>query len=84
MEEQQLISLDNLDSNASGLVRQIQGGRELTGRLTSMGLSIGSELKVLQNRHEGPVLVLVRNTRIALGRGEAMKILVEPREQDEA
>ena len=77
MEKQQLVSVDLLDSDSSGIVRQIQGGRELSSRLSSMGLSIGAELKVLQNRHHGPVLVLVRDTRIALGRGEAMKILVE-------
>jgi ferrous iron transport protein A len=42
-----------------------------------MGLSVGSRLKVLQNRGHGPLLVLVRDTRIALGRGEALKIMVE-------
>lgn len=77
MENQQLISIDQLDTDSYGIVRQIQGGRELANRLTSMGLSTGSTFKVLQNRHHGPVLVLVRNTRIALGRGEAMKILAE-------
>lgn len=85
MEKQSLVSIDLLAPGSSGIVRQIQGGRELSSRLTSMGLSIGSELKILQNRHHGPVLVLVRDTRIALGRGEAIKILVEekgePREK---
>jgi Fe2+ transport system protein FeoA len=46
-------------------------------RLSAMGLSIGSKFEVLQNRGHGPVLVLVRDTRIALGRGEAIKVMVE-------
>ena len=42
-----------------------------------MGLSIGSKLRMLQNTGHGPLLVLVRDTRIALGRGQALKIMVE-------
>jgi ferrous iron transport protein A len=42
-----------------------------------MGLTVGSRLEVLQNRGRGPMLVRVRETRIALGHGEAIKILVE-------
>jgi Fe2+ transport system protein FeoA len=39
---------------------------------------------VLQNPSRGPLLVLVRGTRIALGRGEAAKILVNEVEQGAA
>ena len=45
---------------------------------TVMGsVAVGAPLVVLQNPGHGPMLVNVRDTRIALGRGEAMKILVE-------
>jgi ferrous iron transport protein A len=69
--------LDQLPAGSKAVVRQLGGGKEFANRLASMGLSVGSSLKVLQNRGQGPVLVLVRDTRIALGRGEAMKILTE-------
>jgi ferrous iron transport protein A len=42
-----------------------------------MGLTADAQLLVLQNTGHGPMLVSVRDTRIALGRGEAAKILVE-------
>jgi ferrous iron transport protein A len=42
-----------------------------------MGLAEETALVVLQNSGYGPVLVLVRDTRLALGRGEAAKVLVE-------
>jgi ferrous iron transport protein A len=42
-----------------------------------MGLAENASLAVLQNSGYGPVLVLVRETRLALGRGEAAKVLVE-------
>lgn len=71
------IPLDRLPAGSQAVVRRLGGGKEFANRLAAMGLSLGSSIKVLQNRGQGPVLVLVRDTRIALGRGEAMKILTE-------
>ena len=73
----QLVSLDKIPSGTSVVVRKLEGGKELATRLAALGLSIGSQVKVLQNRTHGPLLVLVRDTRIALGRGQAIKILTE-------
>jgi len=73
----QLVPLDTIPSGTSVVVRKLEGGRELATRLAALGLSIGSQVKVLQNRAHGPLLVLVRDTRVALGRGQALKILVE-------
>ena len=73
----QLVPLDNVPSGTSVVVRKLEGGRELATRLAALGLSIGSQVKILQNRAHGPLLVLVRDTRVALGRGQALKILVE-------
>ena len=75
--EPQLISLNTVPSGSSVVVRKLEGGGEFATRLAALGLSIGSQVKVLQNRPHGPLLVLVRDTRVALGRGQALKILVE-------
>jgi ferrous iron transport protein A len=77
MTKRSKIPLDQLPSGASVRVCELGGGKTFANRLASMGLSVGSRLQVLQNRGQGPLLVLVRDTRIALGRGEAMKILTE-------
>ena len=71
------VPLVDLPSGTKTMVRQLTGGPVFTGRLAAMGVAVDSPLEVLQNRGRGPVLVLVRDTRIALGRGEAAKILVE-------
>lgn len=71
------VSISNLGSGTRAIVRNIQGGKNIISRLSAMGLSVGSEVEVLENRGQGPVLVRVRGTRIALGRGEALKIIVE-------
>jgi ferrous iron transport protein A len=71
------ISLDQLPKGASAVVREVRGGSQLTGRLAAMGLVVDAQIEVLQNTGRGPMLVNVRDTRIALGRGEALKVLVE-------
>jgi len=71
------VTLDQLPKDATAVVRQLRGGGELVHRLAAMGLTVGAQLVVLQNTGHGPMLVSVRDTRIALGRGEAIKVLVE-------
>lgn len=73
-----IVSLDRVPRGTEAIVRKLQGGSELVHRLAAMGLTEGVVLVVLQNSRRGPLLVVVRDTRIALGRGEAVKILVEP------
>jgi len=57
-------------------LQSIMVGRELTSRLTSLGLTPGAMVEVLQNYGRGPIIVNVRGTHVALGRGEARKLLV--------
>lgn len=77
MSRQKSITLDELAPGASGLVSRLGGGKDFASHLSAMGLSLGSQVKMLQNPGHGPLLVLVRDTRIALGRGQALKIIVE-------
>ena len=55
---------------------KINAGEKLVCRLGSMGLTPGVEMRVLQDSG-GPKTVCVRDSRIALGKGVAHKILVE-------
>ncbi len=70
------LALDELPSGADAVVAGIGGGRGLAARLAALGLTSGSQIKVLQNLGRGPILLLVRDTRIALGRGEAARVTV--------
>ena len=72
-----LSTLDHLSVGATVVVRELDGGNEFSGRLAAMGLVLGAALQVMQNSGKGPMLVRVRDTRLALGRGEAQRILVE-------
>jgi ferrous iron transport protein A len=54
---------------------EIDAGKALRHRLTELGLTPGVTLTVVQD-DGGPLLVTVRESRVALGRGMAEKILV--------
>jgi ferrous iron transport protein A len=69
-------SLAQFPAGSHGYVHEFRCGQRLAGRLAALGLTLGAEIEVLQNPGRGPVLVLVRGTRVALGRGQAGKILV--------
>lgn len=56
---------------------EIRAGHELTHRLAELGLTRGVELKVVQDAG-GPLLISVRGSRIAIGRGMAHKLMVAP------
>jgi Fe2+ transport system protein FeoA len=71
------VRLDQLARGSRAVVQQLVGGRAFTSRLAALGMTKGTRIEVLQNARHGPVLVLVRETRLALGRGEAQKVLVE-------
>ena len=55
----------------------LKGGKALQRRLSEMGLTPGVNLRVLQDCG-GPLLIAIRSSRIALGRGMAKKITVAP------
>lgn len=73
------VSLSALCPGEQGIVLELAGGRGLLGRMTSLGFTPGAEVTVLQNFGHGPLIAQVRGARIALGRGEAGRILVRRR-----
>ena len=56
-------------------LESIRGGEKLVHRLTAMGLTPGVSLSVIQDAG-GPLLLSVLDSRIALGRGMAKKVMV--------
>ena len=55
----------------------VRGGRKLQHRLVEMGLSIGSEINVINNNQKGPFLIRIQDSRLIIGHGMAMKIEVQ-------
>jgi ferrous iron transport protein A len=83
MEKQNLKRLSAVLEGKRSAVRQLQGGHDFLNRVSALGFTIGVEVVVIQNRGRGPLIAMVRDTRVALGRGEAMKVLVEELDDDQ-
>jgi ferrous iron transport protein A len=71
------VSLSDVRSGRSVRISRMTGGHHFLSRLASLGFTPGANLQVVQNYGRGPIIVILRDTRVALGRGEAQKILVE-------
>ena len=73
------VSLSAMRPGERGVVVGLSGGRGLLGRMTSLGFTPGAEIAIIQNFGRGPLIAQVRGARIALGRGEAGRIIVRRR-----
>lgn len=70
--------LASLAAGASGVVVDMAGGHAFQDRLMSMGLLLGSTVRVVRAGGRGPTLVAVGETRLAVGRGMSEKVMVQP------
>jgi len=71
------IPLINIPFDTNVIVAHIRAGFKATQRLSGMGITPGIQIKVLsQAPFRGPIQILVRGTRLAIGYGLAMKIFV--------
>jgi ferrous iron transport protein A len=69
-----LLHLNDLTAGETGVVRQLNGGPRFRSRMASLGFTLGVSVKMVQNYGHGAVIVRLRGTRVALGRGEAHKV----------
>jgi Fe2+ transport system protein FeoA len=71
-----IIPLILLKEGEEGVICSVSGGLGLISRLASMGLTLGMKVKVVRNIG-GPLIINTNGTRIAIGRGQAQKIVVK-------
>lgn len=69
-------SLSQIPQGEKVFIDSLHEGNELNRRLTSLGFTPGVDVEIMQNYGRGPMIVKVRGSKVALGRGEAEKIKV--------
>ncbi|MGN0666883.1 MAG: ferrous iron transport protein A [Huintestinicola sp.] len=69
--------LTELKNGQKAKISAINGDRRYLSRITSIGLSIGCPVEMLQNDKSCPILVYGRDTMIALNKDESSRIMVE-------
>ncbi len=62
-------------AHSPDLERERDGDEQ--GRIEDMGIRVGKSVQMLNNGGRGPLLLKVDESRIAMGRGMAMKIMVK-------
>ena len=76
MEQSEITPLSTVQAGKTVRLASVEAGRGLNSRLASMGLVPNVKIKVVSNGHPGPFVINVRDSRMALGRGMAHKIMV--------
>ena len=71
------MTLTRIDPGKEVTLIDIDGGRGIRSKLYSMGLVPGINLKILSRNGSGPVMIAIKDSRLAIGRGMAEKIIVE-------
>jgi len=74
--------LSFLTNGEEGIIKEVRGGIGIRGKLMGMGMVKGKTLRMVKNDARGPVIVALEETRLALGRGMAQKVLVEQKEDN--
>ena len=59
---------------------EIQGGMGMRKRLANLGLTSGMDLQTISESPNGPMIIKVKDSRLAIGRGVLHHIMVEPLE----
>jgi ferrous iron transport protein A len=72
-----LKTLIEVKAGEKAIVKELRGGRGFVARVASLGLIPGAEVEVIRNPGHGPIIIRVKGSYFALGRGEAAKVLVE-------
>ena len=76
VEKSGLISLERASEGFEGYVSVINGGNRFLQRLMALGIIPGMKIKVIRNSYLSPIIVESSDTRIAIGRGMAKKVLL--------
>lgn len=72
--------MQNLSQTVEGqhyTVKGLHGDIRFISRITSVGLTIGAEVKVIRNAKRIPILIYARDTMLAVDKKEAAQIEVE-------
>ena len=76
MKKENNVPLIYLKEGEEGVIAFIAAGFMATQRLADLGLTPGTKIKIVKSALYGPIEISVRGSKLALGRGIAMKVLV--------
>ena len=75
-----MTNLTKLKQEESGDIKTITGDSRFISRIKSIGLSVGSTVRVMRKEFGMPMLLYAHDTLIAVSKKEAKKIMVQQEE----
>ena len=60
-------------------IKGFRGGFRMRRRLADLGMNVGMDISIISNQHHGPLLVMIKDSRFAIGRGIAHHVFVQPK-----
>jgi len=78
--DDRVVPLGTLRPGESGNIVDLSGGRAFVSRCLALGCTPGTQVTMERNAGRGPIIIAVRGTRLALGRGESMRLQVRKHE----
>jgi ferrous iron transport protein A len=72
-----VVPLGTLRPGETGTIAELSGGRAFVARCLVLGCTPGTQVTMERNAGRGPIIVKLRGTRLALGRGESMRLQVK-------
>jgi ferrous iron transport protein A len=73
------VTLGELRPGQQAVVRALGGGRGMVQRLEALGVRPGKTVRMVSSQFmAGPVTVSIDGREVAMGRGIASRVLVEP------
>lgn len=73
-----VVTLDKAKQGEKLIIRELESGKNLHLRISSMGLKAGDAVEIVSSGFGGQVVIAAGDTRLVLGKGMAEKIKVEP------
>jgi len=70
------VPLAVVEEGKTAVIIGFRGGAGAVQKLISLGFLPGTPVRVVRNQRTGPLVVEIKGTRVALGRGLAMKVEV--------
>jgi ferrous iron transport protein A len=72
------VTLDHVELRRDARVAEIAGGLAVRSHLNTLGIHVGDVITVVERApFRGPILIEVKGSRVAIGRGVAQKVRVE-------
>lgn len=71
-----MIPLIMLTPHTKAIIVRLNGGKNFFEKMNSLGIYKGAEIEIINKFHNGPIIIKIGESRLAIGRRMAERIFV--------